>query len=96
MWSSVLFGRRTYEAFAGHWPTVGDDDPVGRSMNHARKLVATSSSRELTWSGAEPLCGDVGGQISRLKGGDGTVMTICARPARLRGRTWDHAEWGGS
>lgn len=39
----LILGRRTYEIFAGYWPNH-DDNPIGASLNKAKKYVATRSS----------------------------------------------------
>ena len=47
--SSLLLGRRTWEAFAGLWPTR--DDPFADVMNRIPKLVASRSLTDVSgWS----------------------------------------------
>src|SRR5689334_12586138 len=41
----LLLGRRTYEIFEAYWPYQPADDPIARSLNAAKKHVA---SRTLT------------------------------------------------
>jgi len=38
----MLFGRKTYDLFAGHWPAISNN-PVADMMNAATKYVVTSS-----------------------------------------------------
>jgi dihydrofolate reductase len=38
---AVLFGRKTYEILGGHWPRVGDDDPMAAKLNAVPKHVAS-------------------------------------------------------
>ena len=47
----LLFGRKTYEIFASHWPNAGDD-PIANKLNNATKFVATSMLRKLEWKNA--------------------------------------------
>lgn len=54
----MLFGRHTYDLFAGHWPNV-DGDPVADMMNAARKYVVTSAATDLKWNNSRPISGDV-------------------------------------
>jgi dihydrofolate reductase len=36
----LLLGRRTYEIFAGYWPSQGDH-PIAKAFNKATKYVVT-------------------------------------------------------
>ena len=71
----MLFGRKTYALFAGHWPGAGDD-PVSRMMNEARKYVVTSTLTELTWNNSEAITGDVAERVTALKAEDGPPLQI--------------------
>ena len=72
----ILFGRRTYQLFAANWPSIGDDNPVAKMMNNARKYVATSTLTELEWKNSQPIAGDVAAEVSRLKAQDGPLIQI--------------------
>src|ERR1700682_3043229 len=37
----LLLGRKTYDILAAHWPRVGDDDPVAKVINRAKKYVVS-------------------------------------------------------
>src|SRR5688572_16941946 len=41
----LVLGRRTYEIFDAYWPYQPEDDPTAKSLNAAKKYVA---SRTLT------------------------------------------------
>ena len=75
--SAYLFGRRTYEKMAAFWPTQPDTDPMAASLNSTPKYVATRTLRDLGWSGATVLAGDVVEAVGDLKAdGSGTVVAL--------------------
>ena len=63
----LVLGRRTYEIFAAYWPYQGDDNPVARQLNAARKHVASRTLRTLDWAGATLLDGDAATAVAALK-----------------------------
>jgi len=71
----MLFGRKTYDLFAGHWPNQSED-PAALVMNAARKYVVTSRATDLTWNNSSAISGDVFGAISRLKTQEGPLLQI--------------------
>ncbi|WP_298959664.1 dihydrofolate reductase family protein [uncultured Roseibium sp.] len=71
----MLFGRKTYQLFAGHWPEAEDSTPA-RIMNAARKYVATTTMDELTWSNSRKLNGDPVTAIRRLKASTGPLLQV--------------------
>ncbi len=73
----LLFGRKTYDVFASHWPHVGGDDPVAARLNGGRKYVATrSGAHPLPWGPSTRISGDVVGEIRKLKSGDGPLVQV--------------------
>jgi dihydrofolate reductase len=64
---TYLFGRKTYEGMAAHWPTVGDEDPYARHLNSTPKYVASRTLKELEWEGSTLIEGDVGEAVAALK-----------------------------
>lgn len=70
----LLLGRKTYEIFAAHWPFVGEEDPIGRTLNKATKHVATSSKTPLEWQNSVALKGDVATAVATLKQEDGPML----------------------
>jgi dihydrofolate reductase len=42
--NDLLLGRKTYDNFAGFWPHVPADNPIGQVFNKANKYVLTHSS----------------------------------------------------
>lgn len=71
----MLFGRKTYELFAGHWPEV-DGDPVAAMMNAARKYVVSTSQPDLSWQNSSLITGDVPREIASLKEQDGQLLQV--------------------
>lgn len=71
----MLFGRKTYDLFAAHWPNVSDD-PVANRMNAARKFVVSKSKPELPWSNSHLISGDIAQELKRLKNEDGPLLQV--------------------
>ena len=69
----MLFGRRTYNAFAAHWPNVRDD-PAAEMMNAAKKYVVTSSPSDLNWNNSVGIEGDVAVEVQHLKNEEGPLL----------------------
>lgn len=73
----LLFGRRTYEDFAGFWPNQ-KDNPFTDVLNNVQKYVASTTLAEpLPWVNSTLLKGDTAEAIADLKnqpGGDIVIM----------------------
>jgi dihydrofolate reductase len=77
--TAYLFGRRTYEHMAAHWPHEPDDNPIAASMNAMPKYVVTKTLRqqEMTWANSHVIERDVVEQIRALKSeGDGFITVL--------------------
>ena len=72
----VLFGRKTYEAFARHWPNESGENPVAKILNDARKYVVTSTLTEFAWSNTQGVVGDAAVEVARLKAQDGPLIQV--------------------
>lgn len=71
----LLFGRRTYDIFAAHWPRLAGD-PFADKLNAATKHVATSSPDTLAWTNSHALRGDAASAVARLKEQDGPDLLV--------------------
>ena len=75
----MLFGRKTYDSFAGAWPereaAGGEDAPFAKAIGDARKIVVSSRPLEFTWRNSEQLQGDLVEAVTALKNepGEGTI-----------------------
>jgi len=75
---AFLFGRRTYEIFAGSWGTWADpgDSPVWTALNTRPKYVASTKPFDPTWTGTTALSGDVGDAVRDLKAKPGGELQV--------------------
>lgn len=71
----MLFGRKTYDMFANHWPNV-ESDPAADRMNAARKYVVSRGAPELSWNNSHLINGDVPKEITALKQQDGPLLQV--------------------
>jgi dihydrofolate reductase len=74
--SDLLFGRRTYEDFAGFWPHQSDN-PFTEVLDNARKYVASTTLEEpLPWRNSTLLEGDAADAVAELKQGPGQDLVL--------------------
>ncbi len=71
----MLFGRKTYDLFAGHWPDV-EGDPAADMMNAATKHVVTSSPDTLNWANSHAITGNITDKVAGLKNQDGPLLQV--------------------
>jgi dihydrofolate reductase len=76
---TILFGRKTYDSFAGAWPereAAGEEDaPLAKKLGDSRKIVVSNQQLEFTWRNSEQLEGDLVEAVTALKNepGDATI-----------------------
>jgi dihydrofolate reductase len=73
----LLFGRRTYEAFARDWPRITDpDDPFTERMNSLPKYVVSSTLASGSWRPTTVLGGDAARAVRELKERPGRELQV--------------------
>jgi dihydrofolate reductase len=77
--SAYLFGRKTYEHMAAHWPHESADNPIAASLNASPKYVATRTLRQqdLEWTNCQVLEGDIVEAVQGIKAeGEGFITVL--------------------
>ena len=75
---AFLFGRQTYEIFAGSWGTWPDpgDSPIWTALNTRPKYVASTTPFDPKWANTTVLSGDVAAGIRELKAKAGGELEV--------------------
>ncbi len=75
---AFLFGRRTYELFAGSWGSVDGmrAHPVGVALNEAPKYVASATLTAPGWADTTVLDGDLEAAVRELKAKPGDDLQV--------------------
>lgn len=74
---AFLFGRRTYELFAGYWGAMKNpDSPITDALNTRPKYVASTTLTDPQWADATLLSGDVAAAIGELKATPGGELQV--------------------
>src|SRR5262245_53364330 len=90
---AFLFGRRTYELFAGYWGAeerarAAAEDPdnhqITDALNTRPKYVVSNTLTEASWADTTLLTGDVAAAIGALKATPGGELQGCGSGTLIR------------
>ena len=85
---TVLFGRKTYDSFAGAWPereaAGGEDAGFAKTLGDARKIVVSNQKLEFTWRNSEQLEGDLVEAVTALKNERGGNIALSGSVSVVR------------
>ncbi len=85
---TILFGRTTYDSFAGAWPEreeAGAEDAVfAKFLGDTRKIVASNRPLEFTWRNSEQLEGDLVEYVTALKNEPGGTIGMSGSVSVVR------------
>ena len=75
---AFLFGRRTYDLFAGSWGSVDQmrAHPIGVALSEAPKYVASTTLTAPRWEDTTVLGGDLAAAIGELKAKPGGELQV--------------------
>ncbi len=75
---AFLFGRRTYEIFAGSWGAIAEmrAHPIGVALNETPKYVASTTLTDPKWSDTTVLSDDLATAIADLKAKRGGELQV--------------------
>ena len=85
---TVLFGRKTYDSFAGAWPEreeAGEEDAgLAKALGDARKIVVSNQKLEFTWRNSEQLEGVLVEAVTALKNEPGADIAMSGSVSVVR------------
>jgi dihydrofolate reductase len=82
---AFLFGRRTYDLFAGYWGVMDpSENAIAEALNTKPKYVASSTLTDPEWDDTTVLSGDVAAAIGELKAKQGGELQVHGSAALTR------------
>ena len=83
---AFLFGRRTYEVFAGSWGAIEEmrAHPIGVALNETPKYVASNTLSDPQWADTTVLSGDLAAAIGELRAKPAGELQVHGSGALIR------------
>ncbi|MGA4541954.1 dihydrofolate reductase family protein [Uniformispora flossi] len=85
---TMLFGRETYDSFAGAWPVReaagGEDAGFAKTIGDMRKIVLSHRPLTFTWRNSEQLQGDFVEAVTALKNEPGGEIALSGSVSVVR------------
>jgi len=85
---TLLFGRKTYDSFAGAWPereaAGGEDAHFAKVLGDVRKIVVSKQTLEFSWRNSEQLEGDLVEAVTALKSEPGGNIALSGSVSVVR------------
>jgi len=85
---TMLFGRKTYDSFAGAWPereaAGGEDAHFAKMLGDIRKIVLSRQKLELSWRNSEQFEGDFVATMTALKNDPGGTIALSGSVSVVR------------
>jgi dihydrofolate reductase len=84
----MLFGRRTYDSFAGAWPereaAGGQEAGFAKQLGDMRKIVFSRQRLDLRWRNSEQATGDIAEVAAALKSEPGGDISLSGSVSVVR------------
>ncbi|MBZ0290551.1 MAG: dihydrofolate reductase family protein [Anaerolineae bacterium] len=81
---SMLYGRVTYDIFAGYWPNADQNDPIAKKLNRAPKYVVSNTLKKADWQNTTIISGDMADGVAKAKAGGSGIMSITGSAALIQ------------
>ncbi|MEV4182037.1 dihydrofolate reductase family protein [Streptosporangium canum] len=82
---TMLLGRRTYEEFAGYWPSqAGTGNQLADQMNDTPKLVVSTTLDTVEWQNSTLIKDNVVEELTKLKEQPGKDISITGSATLVR------------
>ncbi|MFE7074544.1 dihydrofolate reductase family protein [Streptomyces sp. NPDC057620] len=85
---TMLFGRKTYDSFAGAWPereaAGGEDAGFAKQLGDVRKIVVSRTRLQFEWRNSEQLEGDLVEVVTALKNEEGGDIALSGSVSVVR------------